>query len=451
MTNTTDRLTSPRSREIKTMETDFVKLRAEALPRGVATATASLVASAKNATVTDTEGREYIDFAGGIGVLNVGHSHPKVMAAAHAQLDRFAHTCVHVMGYEAYIRLAARLNEKAPGDSPKRSYFVNSGAEAVENAVKIARCATGRPGIVVFENAFHGRTNLTMGLTSKISPYKRDFGPFTPEIYRIPYAYCYRCPLNLKYPACKVECAELLRRGFENLFQPDKVACVIAEPVQGEGGFIVPPLEYHGRLKAICEEHGIVFVADEVQTGFGRTGKLFAMEHYGVEADIMTTAKSLGAGYPIAGITGRAEIMDAVHPGGIGGTYGGNPLSCAVGLTVLDIMEEENLPERANEIGRRVGDRFSAMQRRFPQIGDVRGLGAMIGMELVTDPVTKEPATALTKAYRARLFENGLMSIVAGTYDNVVRTLMPLTIEWDTLDRGLDIMEETFVQVLAAG
>ncbi|MBN1321988.1 MAG: 4-aminobutyrate--2-oxoglutarate transaminase [Thermoleophilia bacterium] len=430
--------------------TDFIKLRAESLPRGVATATTAMIARARNAIVVDTEGREYIDFAGGIGVMNVGHSHPKVLAAAHAQLDRFAHTCVHVFGYEAYVRLAAKMNEKAPGPTPKRSYFVNSGAEAVENAVKIARCATGRPGIVALENAFHGRTNLTMGLTSKIAPYKKDFGPFTPEIYRIPYAYCYRCPLNLKYPGCGVACAELLREGFENEFQPEKIACVIAEPVQGEGGFIVPPPDYHQKLKAICEEHGIVYIADEVQTGFGRTGRLFAMEHFGVEADIMTTAKSLGAGYPISGVTGKAEVMDIPHPGGLGGTYGGNPLGCEVALAVLDIMEEERLPERAVEIGRRVTERFTAMQQRFAVIGDVRGLGAMVGMELVEDRDTKKPATALTKAYRVKLFENGLINVIAGTYDNVVRTLMPLTIEWETLERGLDIMEETLAQVTSS-
>ena len=430
--------------------TDLIKLRAESLPRGVATATTALVANAKNATVVDTEGREYIDFAGGIGVMNVGHSHPKVLAAAHAQLDRFAHTCIHVFGYEAYVRLAAKMNEKAPGPSPKRSYFVNSGAEAVENAVKVARCATGRPGIVAFDNAFHGRTNLTMGLTSKIVPYKRDFGPFTPEIYRIPYAYCYRCPLNLNHPGCGVACAELLREGFENRFQPERIACVIVEPVQGEGGFVVPPPEYHARLKAICEEYDIVYIADEVQTGFGRTGKLFAMEHFGVEADIMTTAKSLGAGYPISGVTGKAEIMDIPHPGGLGGTYGGNPLGCEVGLAVLEIMEEERLPERAVEIGRRVTERFTVMQQRFAVIGDVRGLGAMVGMELVEDRDTKKPATALTKAYRVKLFENGLINVIAGTYDNVVRTLMPLTIEWETLERGLDIMEETLAQVTSS-
>ncbi len=423
------------------------RLRAEALPRGVVTATPSLVGYAKNAIIVDTEGKEFIDFAGGIGVMNVGHSHPKVIAAARAQIERFAHTSISVFGWESYIRLADRLNRKAPGPTPKRSFFVNSGAEAVENAIKVARCATGRPGIVTFTNAFHGRTNLTMGLTSKIVPYKKDFGPFPADIYRIPYAYCYRCPLHLSYPACGVECAELLRQGFENQFQADRIACVIVEPVQGEGGFIVPPPEYHGKLKRICEEYGILFVADEIQTGFGRTGRFFAMEHYGVEADIMTTAKSIAAGYPLGGITGKAEIMDVPGPGSIGGTFGGNPLACEVALAVFDIMEEERLPDRAQEIGRRVRERFSAMQRRFPQIGDVRGLGAMMAMELVEDPDTKKPATALTKTYRARLYENGLVNVIAGTYDNVVRTLMPLTIEWETLERGLDIMEETLAQV----
>ncbi len=432
------------------MEAEINRLRAEALPRGVVTATTSLVGQAKNAIITDTEGREFIDFAGGIGVMNVGHAHPRVLAAARKQLDLFAHTSISVFAWESYIRLADRLNRTAPGDSPKRSFFVNSGAEAVENAVKIARCVAGRPGIVVFSNAFHGRTNLTMGMTSKIVPYKKDFGPFPADIYRIPYAYCYRCPLNLRYPACGVECAELLREGFENHFQADRIACVVTEPVQGEGGFIAPPPEYHGKLKAICEEHGILFVADEVQTGFGRTGKLFGMEHYGVESDLMTTAKSLGAGYPIAGITGKAEVMDVPGPGGIGGTFGGNPLACEVALAVFDIMDDERLPERAVEIGRRVKERFTAMQQSFPQIGDVRGLGAMVAMELVEDPHTKAPASALTKAYRAKLYQNGLVNIIAGTYDNVVRTLMPLTIEWETLDRGLDIMEETLAQVTAA-
>jgi 4-aminobutyrate aminotransferase / (S)-3-amino-2-methylpropionate transaminase / 5-aminovalerate transaminase len=426
------------------------RLRAEALPKGVVSATTSIIASAKNAIITDTDGKEFIDFAGGIGVMNVGHCHPTVMAAAHAQIDKFAHTSISVFPWESYIRLAARMNEKAPGPTHKRTMFVNSGAEAVENAVKIARAATGRPGIICFQNSFHGRTNLTMGLTSKVTPYKKDFGPFPADIYRIPYAYCYRCPLNLEYPACKAACADLLAQGFENQFQADRVAALIVEPVQGEGGFIAPPPEYHAKLKGTCEEKGILFIADEVQTGFGRTGTLFAMEQYGVEADIMTTAKSIGAGYPLGAITGKAPIMDAPVAGGIGGTYGGNPLACAAGLAVFDIMEEARLPERANEIGRRVRERWTAMQTRFPQIGDIRGLGAMMAMELVTDPRTKKPATALTKAYRVKLYENGLVNVIAGTYDNVIRTLMPLTIEWETLDRGLDIMEKSLAQVVAS-
>ena len=429
---------------------EMSRLRAEALPRGVVSATTSIIGSAKNAIITDTDGKEFIDFAGGIGVMNVGHSHPKVVIAAKAQIDRFAHTSISVFPWESYIKLASRINAKAPGTTPKRTMFVNSGAEAVENAIKIARCATGRPGIICFANSFHGRTNLTMGLTSKIVPYKKDFGPFPADIYRIPYAYCYRCPLNLEYPACGVTCADLLEQGFENQYQADKIAALIVEPVQGEGGFIAPPPEYHAKLKAICEDKGIVFIADEVQTGFGRTGTLFAMEQYGVEADIMTTAKSIGAGYPLGAITGKAAVMDVPAPGGIGGTYGGNPLACEVGLTVLDIMEEERLPERAVEIGKRVRERFTAMQKRIPQIGDARGLGAMMAMELVEDPKSKKPATALTKAYRVKLYENGLVNVIAGTYDNVIRTLMPLTIEWETLEKGLDIMDKTLTQVLAS-
>ena len=429
---------------------EMSRLRAEALPRGVVSATTSIIGSAKNSVITDTDGREFIDFAGGIGVMNVGHSHPKVVAAAKAQIDRFAHTSLSVFPWESYIRLAARINAKAPGATAKRTMFVNSGAEAVENAIKIARCATGRVGVVCFQNSFHGRTNLTMGLTSKIVPYKKDFGPFPADIYRIPYAYCYRCPLNMEYPGCGVACADLLEQGFENQYQADKIAALIVEPVQGEGGFIAPPPEYHAKLKAICEDKGILFIADEVQTGFGRTGTLFAMEQYGVEADIMTSAKSIAAGYPLGAITGKAPVMDAPAAGGIGGTYGGNPLACEVGLAVLDIMEEERLPERAVEIGKRVRERFADMQSRIPQIGDVRGLGAMVAMELVEDPKTKNPATALTKAYRVKLYENGLVNVIAGTYDNVIRTLMPLTIEWETLEKGLDIMDKTLTQVVAS-
>jgi 4-aminobutyrate aminotransferase / (S)-3-amino-2-methylpropionate transaminase / 5-aminovalerate transaminase len=365
-------------------------------------------------------------------------------------VDKFAHTSISVFPWESYIRLAAKLNEKAPGDTPKRTMFVNSGAEAVENAVKIARAATGRPGIVCYQNAFHGRTNLTMGLTSKIVPYKKDFGPFPADIYRIPYAYCYRCPVSKEYPSCNMACVGLLEQAFENQFQSDRIACLIAEPVQGEGGFITPPLEYHKMVKDLCESKGILYIADEVQAGFGRTGKFFAMEHYGVESDIMTTAKSMGGGYPLGGITGKATVMDSPVAGGIGGTYGGNPLACAVGLTVIDIIEEEKLCDRAVDIGARVRERWTGMQKKFPQIGDVRGLGAMMAMELVKDPASKEPATTLTKAYRVKLYENALVNVIAGTYDNVIRTLVPLTIDWETLDRGLDIMESTLAQVIGS-
>ena len=426
---------------------EIARRRTEALPKGLS-GSALFAASARNATITDVEGREFVDFAGGIGVMNVGHCHPKVVAAVHDQVDLLSHSCFSVFSYEPYVALAEKLNEAAPGPSPKKTFFMNTGAEAVENAVKIARAATGRKSVIAFENAFHGRTNLTMGLTSKITPYKRSFGPFTPGIYRIPYAYCYRCPLNLTHPACGVECAELLRAGFDNDYQADDVACVIAEPVQGEGGFIVPPPEYHAKLKSICDANGILYVADEVQTGFGRAGKLFASEHYGIEPDIMTTAKALGAGYPIAGITGKAAYMDAPGPGGIGGTFQGNPAACRAGLAVFEIFAEERLVHRANDVGRRVETRFLAMQEKYECIGDVRGIGAMMALELVEDRSTKKPATALAKAYRAKLFHNGLVTIGAGTYDNVIRTLMPLTIEFEVLERGLDIMDETLAEVI---
>ena len=428
---------------------DIAERRAEALPKGLSSSPV-FAASANNATITDVEGREFIDFAGGIGVMNVGHCHPKVMAAVHDQVDRFSHTCFSVFSYEPFVALAEKMNESVPGPSRKKTFFANSGAEAVENAIKVARAATGRKSIVAFENAFHGRTNLAMGLTSKVSPYKKDFGPFTPGIYRIPYAYCYRCPLNLGYPGCGVECAELLKAGFDKDYQADEVACVIVEPVQGEGGFIVPPREYHARLKEICEQNGILYIADEVQTGFGRTGKFFAIEHFGIEPDVMTTAKSLGAGYPISAITGKADYMDAPVAGGIGGTYGGNPAACRAGLAVFEIFKEEGLADRANEVGNRVRARFEAMQAAHECVGDVRGLGAMMALELVEDRVTKKPATALAKAYRAKLFQNGLVNVGAGTYDNVIRTLMPLTIEFDVLERVLDIMEQTLFEVVGS-
>lgn len=422
-------------------------LRSEVIPRGIPSTLPVYVAKARNAVITDVDGRDYVDFAAGIGVMNVGHCHPKVVEVVVEQAQLYSHTCFGLSGYESYLRLAERLNRHVPGDFAKRTFFMNSGAEAVENAVKIARYATGRKSIVTFDDAFHGRTYLTMSLTSQVDPYKRGFGPFAPEHARIPYAYCYRCPLGLKYPACNCECAGLLESAFAKQIDPEDVAAVLVEPVQGEGGFIVPPPEYMGRIKKTCEEHGILMIADEIQTGMGRTGRWFAMGHWGVAADIVTTGKALGAGFPISGITGRREIMDSVHPSGLGSTYGGNPTACRAGLAVFDIIESEGLLERAEVIGRRITDRLLALKAQCPMIGDVRGLGAMVAMELVEDPTTKKPAGDFAKAFRTRLYKNGVVNIGAGTFHNVLRVLVPLTIEDDTLARGLDILEETLAQV----
>jgi 4-aminobutyrate aminotransferase / (S)-3-amino-2-methylpropionate transaminase / 5-aminovalerate transaminase len=422
-------------------------LRANTVPRGVPSTAPVFVAGARNATITDVEGREYIDFAAGIGVMNVGHCHPRVVQAIQDQAELYSHMCFGLFGYESYLRLAQRLNELVPGHFPKRTFFMNSGAEAVENAIKIARVATGRKAIIAFEDAFHGRTYMTLSLTSQVSPYKVGFGPYSSEVYRIPYAYCYRCPLALTYPACNCECAGLLEQAFAKQVDAEDVAAVIAEPVLGEGGFIVPPPEYMGKIKKICEEHGILLIADEIQTGIGRTGTWFGMEHWGVAADIVTTAKALGAGFPISGITGRQEVMDSVHPSGVGSTFGGNPTACEAGLAVLDIIETEDLLQRATELGDRIRDRLRGLQSRHSVIGDVRGIGAMAAMELVEDPDTKKPAGDFAKTFRQRLFENGVVNVGAGTYHSVVRILVPFTIEDHILEKGMDIVEETMAQV----
>jgi len=428
---------------------DLRKERDQHIPRGPFNVTSVFAQKALNATITDVEGRDYIDFAGGIGVMAVGHSHPRVVQAAQEQAAAFSHTCFHVVMYEAYVELARRMNQIAPGNFPKKTMFANSGAEAVENAVKIARYSTGRNAIISFADGFHGRTLLTMSLTSKIMPYKKGFGPFAPETYQLPYAYCYRCPLNLQYPGCDVKCADLLTTAFKNYVDPDDVAAVIAEPVLGEGGFVVPPPEYFPRIKKTCEEHGIYFISDEVQAGFGRTGKMFAIENWDVAPDLISSAKSLAAGYPLSAITGRAEAMDSPHVGGLGGTYGGNPVACQAALTVLDIIEGEGLLARSLSIGERLKQAFREMQQDLSVIGDIRGLGAMVGMELVTNPETREPAPDLTKALVARATEKGLIMISAGTYGNVIRPLMPLTIEDDLLEQGLGIIKEALTEVAA--
>jgi len=398
---------------------------------------------AKGAIITDVEGKEYIDFAGGIGVVNVGHCDEEVLKAIEDQIHKYLHTCFHVVMYEPYVELAKKLNAMTPGDFPKKTMFANSGAEAVENAIKIARHATGRPATIAFEDAFHGRTLLALSLTSKMKPYKFGFAPYAPEIYRMPYAYCYRCAFGLEYPSCELHCAYFLRDFFHTHISGEQVAALIVEPVLGEGGFVVPPKEYFKVLNKICQENGIVFIADEIQTGFGRTAKMFAMEHYEVQPDIVVMAKSMAAGLPLSAITGKAELMDHPQVGGLGGTYGGNPVACRAALAVLEQFEKKGLISRAEKIGKRVLQRFREFQGRFSVVGDVRGLGAMVGMELVVDRKTKEPATAFTKQLVNRCREKGLIMISAGTHSNIIRPLMPLVIPDEQLEKGLSIIEES--------
>jgi 4-aminobutyrate aminotransferase/(S)-3-amino-2-methylpropionate transaminase len=414
--------------------------RMAAIPRGLSQGTPIYLAKAEGAVLEDVDGNQYIDFAGGIGCLNTGHRAPGVVAAIQKQLDKFLHVCVQVTGYESYVRLAERLNEVTPGTFPKKTFFVNTGAEAVENAVKIARAATGRPGIIAFEDAFHGRTMMALSLTSKTHPYKAGFHPFPGEVYRIPYSYCYRCSYSLKYPSCDLYCARHLEDTFKRVVAQEGVAAVIAEPVLGEGGFVAPPLDYFRTLIDICHKHGVLFIADEVQSGFGRTGALFASERYGIEPDIIVTAKSIGGGLPLAAITGRAELMDAPGPGGLGGTFAGNPVACEAALAVLDIFERQDLMTRANELGDHFQKRAREWQKRWPMIGEVRGLGAMQAIELVQSEQTRQPAAQETREVTQYCYEHGLITISAGSYGNVIRLLMPLVITDEQLDEGLDVL-----------
>ncbi len=412
------------------------------IAKGNVSGTDRYIAHAKGALLTDVEGREYIDFGGGIAVMNVGHSHPKVVQAIKDQAEKFTHTCFMVTPYEGPVRLAEKLCAAVPGDFPKVAMFANSGAEAVENAVKIARYYTKKPAIIAFENGFHGRTLMCMTLTSKVKPYKLGLGPFAPEVYRMPFANCYRCPYNLEYPGCGVECADRLEDFFINYVPAEQTAAIIFEPVQGEGGFVAPPPEYFKKLQAICQANNILLIADEVQTGIGRTGTMFAMEQYGVAADITTVAKSLAAGMPLSAVVGRKEIMDSVHASGIGGTYNGNPLACAAALAVFDIFAEENLLEKGKQLGNKLREALHLMQKENAIIGDVRGLGPMIAMELVKDRITKEPAVAETKALVKFCFDRGLIILACGAYGNIIRFLMPLVITDEQLKKGLAIVRD---------
>jgi 4-aminobutyrate aminotransferase / (S)-3-amino-2-methylpropionate transaminase / 5-aminovalerate transaminase len=424
----------PRSQE-------WMRRREGAVPRGAYHITPIFVARAEGAVLEDVDGNRFIDFAGGLGCLNVGHRATEVVGAVRAQLDRHLHACFHVTPYESYVRLAERLNAVAPGDFPKKTLLVTSGAEAVENAVKIARAYTGRPAVICFEDAFHGRTLLTLSLTSKTHPYKSGFEPFVSDVYRIPYAYCYRCAYSLQYPSCRVFCAHHLEDTFKRLVAAESVAALIVEPILGEGGFVTPPAEFFGILREICGRHGIVFVADEVQTGIGRTGKLFACDRLGIVPDLLVTAKSLGGGLALAAVTGRAEIMDAPGAGALGGTFGGNPLACVAAEAVLDILERGDLTQRADSLGRRFCARALAWQNRWPLVGDVRGLGAMQAIELVRSAASREPAEEEARAVVRHCYEHGLIVLPAGSYGNVIRLLAPLVITDDQFDEGLGVLE----------
>ncbi len=423
------------------------ELRNKFIAKGIVSATGSYISHGKGAILVDVEGNEYLDFGGGIAVMNVGHSHPKVVKAIKDQAEKFTHTCFMISPYESSVTLAEKLCKEVPGDFPKAAMFANSGAEAVENAVKIARYYTQKQGIIAFDNGFHGRTLMGMTLTSKVKPYKFGMGPFAPEVYRMPFANCYRCPFNKEYPGCDVACADHLEYFFINHVAAEQTAAIIVEPVQGEGGFIAPPKEYFQKLKKICEDNNILMIADEIQTGIGRTGYMFAMEYYGVEADITTTAKSLAAGMPLSAVVGKKEIMDAVHPAGIGGTYGGNPLACEAALAVFDIVESENLLDKAKELGNTLKDTFVKFQEKYDIIGDVRGLGPMIAMELVKDRHTKAPAAEETKALVTYCFKRGLIVLACGSHGNVLRFLMPLVITDEQLKQGLDIIDDGFAAI----
>ena len=425
----------------------LLERRQRIVPRGVPLSAPIAIVSGENAVVTDADGNQLIDFAGGIGTLNTGHRHPAVVAAAKAQLDRLIHTSFQVAAYEPYLDAAERLSALVPGAFPKKTMFVNSGAEAVENAVKIARISTGRPAIVCFEHAFHGRTLLTMTLTSKVMPYKRGFGPFAPEVYRLPYPYCYRCD-EARGPS---GCCRASRDRFEALVathvDPDAVAAVIIELQLGEGGFVPTPPAFVAMLAAFCRDHGIVLIDDEIQTGFGRTGRMFAAEHYDLAPDIVVSAKSLAGGLPLGAITGRAEIMDAAHVGGLGGTFAGNPVALAAAVAVLDALKAEDIVAKGARLGKRLRARLEGLATHCPAIGEVRGLGAMVAMELVTDRVSKQPARELAAKLQALALTRGVLLLTAGTYGNVIRILVPLTVEDAVVDEGMAVLEHTLMEI----
>jgi 4-aminobutyrate aminotransferase / (S)-3-amino-2-methylpropionate transaminase / 5-aminovalerate transaminase len=425
----------------------LMKRRNAAVVQGAFHATPIFIDKAEGAVVEDVDGNRMIDFAGGIGCLNTGHRAPAVIDAVRRQLDRFLHTSFNVLPYESYVAVCEKLNAIVPGKGRKKTLLVNTGAEATENAVKIARAYTRRPAIIAFEDAFHGRTYMAMAMTSKTHPYKAGFEPFPAEVYRIPYAYCYRCSYSMKYPSCEVFCAKHLEDTFKRVVAAESVAAVIVEPILGEGGFVTPPPEFYPTLGAICRTHGILLIADEVQTGFARTGAMFACERLGLDPDMVVTAKSLTGGLPMAAVTGRADIMDVPGSGQLGGTFAGNPAACEAALAVLDMIEQENLCARADVLGERFRKRAAKWQSHWELVGEVRGLGAMQALELVRSKATRQPADEETKQVSQYCYEHGLVTITAGSYSNVIRLLMPLVITDAQMDEGLDVLEAALAHV----
>ena len=415
----------------------LMQRRMAAVPRGVGQIHPIFAAKAENATVTDVEGREYIDFAGGIAVLNTGHLHPKVIAAVQEQLTKLTHTCFQVLAYEPYVELCEKINAKVPGDFAKKTFLVTTGSEAVENAVKIARAATGRAGVIAFTGGYHGRTMMTLSLTGKVAPYSAGMGLMPGGVYRAQYP----CELH---GVSTDDAIASIERIFKNDAEPRDIAAIIIEPVQGEGGLYVAPKDFMQRLRALCDQHGILLIADEVQTGAGRTGTFFAMEQMGVAADLTTFAKSIAGGFPVAGVCGKAEYMDAIAPGGLGGTYAGSPIACAAALAVIDVFEEENLLQRCKVVGERLVSGLKAIQAKHKSIGDVRALGAMIAIELFEGGDLHKPNAALTGQIVAKARDKGLILLSCGTYGNVLRVLVPLTAEDALLDKGLAIIAECF-------
>ena len=429
-------LPGPKSRRL-------LERKEEAVSAAIGIHVPAVVERAAGALLYDVDGNTFIDLSGGVGCLNVGHSHPKVVRAVQAQAARYTHTDFSIAPYESYVRLCETLCRLAPGPRPKKAILLNSGTEAVENAVKIARAVTGRPAVIAFEGAFHGRTYMSLSLTSKIDPYKRNFGPFMADVYRTPFPDPYRSPGD--------DPTAWAIRALEHLFitqvQPDRVAAIVVEPVLGEGGFVVPPTDFFRRLREVADRHGILLVVDEIQTGIGRTGRMFAIEHFGVEPDLITVAKSIAVGLPVSAVIGAREIMDALPEGALGGTYVGNPVACEAALAVFEIMEEEELLPRAAVLGKRMLDRFRGLQERSPLIGHVRGLGAMVAIELVMDRATKEPAPRETAEIIRRAMQAGVLLLPAGTYNNVIRVLTPLVITDPQLDEALDVIEAALLEV----